>query len=307
MTHPRCFGWAAALLLAMAVSAIAQPPAKPKVPESSRSDVPERPVSNAADKVQGIKHEKMPEWASLNFRLYVRLGNGRNIIGIARSGNLFEKIVVEGRITDYERLLQQRYGITPSQSLTLKFIKAAPRDPEVGIRLWHHDATGGYIFILYRDVASVKRLQVITPAELKELDERAKKRKDDQKVEIHKKWEAYRQKQREAFKKQMAARREGAKEAKQADKAAAEDGAATEDAADEALFRRFHPSKGWTPGRKRVIEWRKWTLGTFPNAEEKDFLASYAGWKKAYDKWMSETGEKAKEKEGARDAPPPKG
>lgn len=305
MTHPRCLGRVVALVLALAVGAIAQPPSKPINPSKpvipSKSVVAGKPVANAADKVHGLDQDKMPEWASLNFRLYVRLSNGRNIIGVARNGRVFEKIVVQGSITDYEKLLQQRYGITPSQSLTLKLVKASPKDPDVGIRLWHHDATGGYIFILYRDIASVKRLQVITPAELKELDERAKKRSDERKEEISKNWEAYRQKQRAAFKKQMKARRETEEKAAEAGKEKESDQQAAGEAEAEAIFKRFHPSKGWTPGRKRVIEWRKWTLGVFPNAEEQEFLDNYGGWKKAYDKWMSEYGEKGK---GGAAAPP---
>jgi len=72
----------------------------------------------------------------------------------------------------------------------------------------------------------------------------------------------------------------------------------------EQLFQKFHPSKGWTPGRKKVIEWRKWTLGVFPTDEEKEFLAHYSEWKKAYDKWMSEYAEEGSGK-GAKSAPTP--
>ena len=46
-----------------------------------------------------------------------------------------------------------------------------------GIRLWHYDTTGSYIFILYEDIVSVKHVRIITPAELRELDERGGERR----------------------------------------------------------------------------------------------------------------------------------
>jgi len=248
-----------------------------------------------ASKVLGVDPGNMPTWANLNFKLQVKLGNNRTIVGIARNGKLFEKVVLQGKISKYEKSLKQRFGINPSASLSQRFIVAKPTDGNVGIRLWHHDSTGGYIFLLYKDIVSVKRLKVITPAELKELDERTRRKRAAGKDEIQKKWEAHCKKRRDALKKRLAARKKGSSEQAPKDQKNEEKLVGDQELAD--LFKRFHPSKGWTPGRKRIIEWRKWSLGIFPNEEEKEFLARFQSWKKAYDKWVTATTMKKKSEE----------
>ena len=281
----------------------AEKPVEPVKPETPQKKV------GAAAKIQDLDRAGKPRWAALNYKLHVTLDNGRTLEGIARNGRLFEKIVVQGKVSDYEKDLKQRYGIRPSQGVSQRFVTADPTDEHVGIRLWHHDATGGYLFLLYRAIVSVKPLKVITPAELKELDERAQRRQAARKDEIQKKWEEYNQKRREALQNRQKngpeARKAGGTEGK-GEKVAGEAGEEASVADDQELiqlFKRFHPSKGWTPGRKRVIEWRKWTLGTFPTEDEKEFLDHYAEWKKAYDKWMSSYAEKETEKNESSDRP----
>jgi len=288
---------------AMAVPGAAQAPDKNPFrtgddwPQSQESDVKE----GAELKIRGFDQTKQPAWATLNYKLHVKLINGRTIVGIARNGRLFESIVLQGKVTDFEKSLKQRYGINPSTPLSQRIIPAAPTDPNVGVRLWHHDQTGGYIFVLYRDIAWVKPLKVISPAELKELDEMARRRMAAQKDEIQKKWKEYQERKRAAAKQQQLEEQKKA-DAKPGEKPKSEGGSGADSQELEKLFQQFHPSKGWTPGRKKVIEWRKWTLGIFPTDEEKEFLARYGEWKKAYDKWMSEYAEEGSEN-GAKSAP----
>lgn len=52
------------------------------------------------------------------------------------------------------------------------------------------------------------------------------------------------------------------------------------------LIERFHPNLGFTPGRRDVIEWRKWTLDVFPGAEERAWLAHYDEWLVAWAWWL---------------------
>jgi hypothetical protein len=292
----------AVLLVALAAGAgFAQVP-DPNAPPQ------EEPAKGAAAKIHGMENEAQPAWASLNYKLQVKLKNDRTLIGIVRDGRLYEKIVYQGTVSPFEKKLQQRYGIAPSVPLTQRFVKAEPTDAGVGIRLWHHDSTGGYVFLTYDDIVSVNRLQVISPAELKELDERARRRNAARKAEIQKKWEEYARKRRDALKKAIDDdAKPGAPGAKPENKQG-ETSSPEAQALDE-LFKRFHPSKGWTPGRKRVIEWRKWTLGIFPSEEEKEFLANYEPWKKAYDQWMSAYAEEQSEKKAppSTEKPPEEG
>ncbi len=260
----------------------------------------ERPWESvpALEKVREIVGKSQPKWAKVNYKLEITLGNKRKIVGIAKGGRLFEKIVLTAKkLTEYETKLKREYDIEASRGMSHVFASAKPSDAGVGIRLWHHDSTGSYLFILYRDIATVKRVRVITPAELRELDEAAARRMSSDKDAIQRRWEAYRQKQREAFKQRLEARK-AAKKAPDGEKPADGEAAPVEDEAAKAIFERYHPSKGWTPGRKRVIEWRRWTVGAFPTADEKAWLDNYDAWKKAYDKWLktvsSEEGDKAK-------------
>ncbi|MBN2489224.1 MAG: hypothetical protein JXQ29_00040 [Planctomycetes bacterium] len=266
----------------------------------------EEPAAGAAAKIQDVDPEGQPAWASLNYKLQVRLKNEQTLIGIVRDGQLFEKLVYQGEVSPFEKSLQQRYGLAPSVPLTQRFVKAAPTEAGVGIRLWHHDSTGGYVFLVYDDIVTVKRLQVISPAELKELDEQARQRNVARKEEIQKKWEEYARRRREELKRvPEAGAPAGAPGAKVEGPAGAPAGG--EGAAEQEIFNRFHPAKGWTPGRKRVIEWRKWTLGVFPSEEEKEFLANFDPWKKAYDQWMSSYAEKESEKNPPIPDKPPVG
>lgn len=293
---------ALSFVVAMAVTGPAQDPggnpfrAGADWPKSQENEVKE----GAELKIRGFDQAKQPAWATLNYKLHVKLTNGRTIVGIARNGRLFETIVLQGKVTDFEKSLKRRYGINPSTPLSQRIIPAAPTDPNVGVRLWHHDQTGGYIFVLYRDIAWVKPLKVISPAELKELDELARRRMAARKDEIQKKWKEYQERKRAAAKQRLEEQKKSGPKADQKPKSAGGSDLDTE--ALDKLFQRFHPSKGWTPGRKKVIEWRKWTLGIFPTDEEKEFLARYGDWKKAYDKWMSEYAEEGSGN-GAKSAP----
>jgi len=300
MTYNRISLLALVLVVATAAGIAAQVP----VQAPAKPVAPTQPAKGAAAKIEGLGDGTAPEWVRLSYKLRVRLNNGRTIIGIVRNGRLFEKIVLQGKISAFERSLKRKYGITPSRSLTQRFVPAKPTDERVGIRLWHHDATGGYIFLFYVDIKVVKRMQVISMAELNELDERARRRNKAKKDEIQKKWEEAAKKRRAAIKKQIAVRESKAKTSKEAKKV--EKGSEIElgDKSLEKLLKKFHPGDGWTPGRKRVIEWRKWTLGLYPNEKEKEFLASYDEWKKAYDKWMSEYAEKEKEKDAGKEKGP---
>lgn len=258
----------------------------------------------ALEKVREIVGKSRPKWAKVNYKLEITLGNKRKIVGIAKGGRLFEKIVLTAKeLTEYETKLKREYDIDASRGMSQVFATAKPTDARVGIRLWHHDSTGSYIFILYSDIATVKRVRVITPAELRELDEAAARRMSSDKDAIQRRWEAYRKKQREALQARLAARK-AAKDGPAEDGKDEKAGEPAGDEAAKAIFERYHPSKGWTPGRKRVIEWRRWTVGAFPTADEKAWLDNYDTWKKAYDKWLktvsTEEGDKAK-----KDAPSP--
>lgn len=262
-----------------------------------------------ARKVIGVSRDKVPLWACLNFKMLVKLYNGRTIVGIARKGRLFEKIIHHGKISDFEKSLKRKFNITPSSPLSHHIMPAKPSDENVGIRLWHHDSTGGYIFLLYQHVESVRQLKIITPAELLELDELARRRNAANKAKIQKDWKAQRQKRLNALKKQQAEKKKAA--GQQKGKGRKEDEVSClGDQELAALFKRFHPARGWTPGRKRVIEWRKWTLGVFPSEDEKEFLNRFVDWKKAYDNWMitsaaeKESGEEEENPKPSKEKPP---
>lgn len=268
-------------------------------------------VRSAEEKVSGLRDPKRPQWASANYKLQVKLVNGRTIIGVAKNGRLFERIVLQvAKPSEFEKKLERKYNIKASRGMSQRFVDSKSDRPDVGLRLWHHDATGGYIFLLYRDIVSVKRLRIITPAELRELDERAKAKKAEAKSKIQEKWLAYRKKQREALQARLAKRnaekagKDGkGKDGKAGDAAKGENALADDEL--KKLFDRFHPTKGWTPGRKRVIEWRQWSVGAFPTAEEKDWLNNFSQWKKAYDKWANANG--GGEKGGAEKSGQPAG
>ncbi len=257
----------------------------------------------AARKVVGVKKEKVPLWACLNFKMLVKLYNGRTIVGIARRGRLFEKIVHHGKISDFEKSLKRDFNITPSSPLSHHFVQAKPTDKNVGIRLWHHDSTGGYIFLHYQHVESVRQLKIITPAELLELDELARRRNAAKKEKIHKKWNEQRKKRLETLKKKQAEKMKATGQKKGKGRKGDEN-SFLGDQELAALFKRFHPAQGWTPGRKRVIEWRKWTLGVFPTEEEKEFLNRFADWKKAYDNWMITSEVEKEDPKPSKDKPP---
>jgi hypothetical protein len=73
------------------------------------------------------------------------------------------------------------------------------------------------------------------------------------------------------------------------------------------LLTEFSPRAGWSPERKKQIEWRRTVVGTFPDAREQRFLDVYDQWLPLYEQWQKETAEQAekdaaKQKEEARGA-----
>jgi hypothetical protein len=54
------------------------------------------------------------------------------------------------------------------------------------------------------------------------------------------------------------------------------------------ILTEFAPTGGWTPERKKQIEWRRTVVGTFPDAREQRFLDHYDEWLPFYETWQRE-------------------
>ncbi len=55
-----------------------------------------------------------------------------------------------------------------------------------------------------------------------------------------------------------------------------------------SLLDEFAPALGWTPERKRQIEWRRTVVGAFPDEREARFLAVYDQWEPLFLDWTVE-------------------
>lgn len=74
-----------------------------------------------------------------------------------------------------------------------------------------------------------------------------------------------------------------------------------------SLLAEFPPAVGWTPERKRQIEWRRTVVGAFPDEREARFLAVYAEWEPLFLEWtVDEQRRTARETEQSRAATPAK-
>ncbi len=60
-----------------------------------------------------------------------------------------------------------------------------------------------------------------------------------------------------------------------------------------SLLSEFPPEQGWTPERKRQIEWRRTVIGTFPDEREQRFLDVYPQWEPLFTAFTDEEQEKA--------------
>jgi hypothetical protein len=55
-----------------------------------------------------------------------------------------------------------------------------------------------------------------------------------------------------------------------------------------SLLTEFPPDQGWSPDRKRQIEWRRTVVGSFPDERESRFLAVYDQWEPQFATWSKE-------------------
>lgn len=71
------------------------------------------------------------------------------------------------------------------------------------------------------------------------------------------------------------------------------------------MLAEFPPEMGWTPERKKQIEWRRTVVGSFPDAREARFLEVYAEWEPLFLEWTRQKEADAARREGeAGDAKP---
>jgi len=304
-----------------------------------------------------------------SLRIAITLTNGFKMEGLALKGALYEK------------------------QAGMRWVAAkGPEELGVGVRVWHLDATGGFLFLRYRDIKTLRVVRKVSPAEVAEIMERARQAREEAdrrrraaeeaaaaeaagegavpapaegtppggkpaaegalpavappeaKAEPApgeadkaapapeeaggKKPEAAPAPAGEkpaaeaapAGEKKPADAKPGEKKAEGAKpgdpKAAAKKPGEADDDADappkkpvpgldqlpeakRALLEKFPPTEGWVPNRVKLIEWRKWSLDLFPNAQEKEFLKVYSDWKTAYDEWKEANPEAAAEAEKA--------
>jgi len=73
------------------------------------------------------------------------------------------------------------------------------------------------------------------------------------------------------------------------------------------LITDFSPRAGWTPERKKQIEWRRTVVGIFPDAREERFLEVYSEWEPLYEEWMKAEVERQEEEAKAKGESKPRG
>jgi hypothetical protein len=316
-----------------------------------------------------------------SLRIAITLTNGFKMEGLALKGVLYEKQV------------------------GMRWVTArGPEELGVGVRVWHLDATGGFLFLRYRDIKTLRVVRKVSPAEVAEIMERARQAREEaerrrlaaeeaaaaeaagegatpppaegappekpaaegatpppaappeakaepgsdepgktppasdpakktepagetkadgttaadkkpadakpgeQKPEDAKAADAKPGEQKPGDPKsgekktdgaaKPGEKKDGKEEAEEAPKKPVP-GIEKLPEAKRALLEKFPPTEGWVPNRVKQIEWRKWSLDLFPNAQEKEFLKVYADWKTAYDEWKEANPEAAAEAEKA--------
>jgi len=166
-----------------------------------------------------------------------------------------------------------------------KFVAAKPETHrDAGLRLHFVDYNEGFLFIRARDVQSIDSEKTLTAAEQTQIRSLVKKRQETVSSTAA----------------AAASAASGGGASKGGVPGAPAALAPSADQLRKQIFAKFPPGDGWGPAKRDEILKKRWTVGVFPDALEREFLDNYENWMTEY---QSALDEDAPKKEG--DAPPP--
>jgi hypothetical protein len=166
-----------------------------------------------------------------------------------------------------------------------KFVPTRPElHRDAGLRLHFVDYNEGYLFIRARDIDRIDSEKTLTVGEQSQIRALVKKRQEAS----------------AALAARNAPVNAGAGSAPDAPDSLKE----TADEARKQLFAKFPPSAGWGPGKRDEILKKRWTVGVFPDAIEREFLDNFEDWMIEYEKALDESTPDGDGK-GEGDTPPP--
>jgi len=229
----------------------AGPLTEEKKPADEKS--PKTRVAPTARKVIPVPRPRGPEL--FNYRVSLKLKNGRRFTGLVTRDIRFHRRVFEG-----QHFGTELYELP--EKFTLRFV----------------DGLDGSLVLSWNQVAKLEVREAIDLVGLKGLEDdrlmarRARRAREQARLD------------------QLAKAREEAEAEVADDAAAAEDGGKdAKDAKKEkelpALLVKFPPVEGWNAERKELIEWRQTVIGVAPDEREAAFLAAYPQWQPLYREW----------------------
>ncbi len=170
-----------------------------------------------------------------------------------------------------------------------RFVPARPEtDRDAGLKLHFADYNEGFVFVRARDVLEIRSEKPLTIGEGAAIRALVKRRQE------------------------ASASAAGAAAAGGSGRAASTPGAPaslapTVEGWRKALFEKFPPSAGWGPAKRDDILRKRWTVGVFPDALEREFLDHFEDWMVEYEKSSIEepSGGSGRGEAGEKPLPPP--
>lgn len=177
------------------------------------------------------------------------LKNGAQVEGLAAGGVL------------YERLEKGRFASANPES-----------HRDAGLRLHFVDYNEGFLFIRAKDVLRIDSQKTLTTSEQAQIRALVKRRQEAV----------------AAASASAAAAAEGRRGGTGAVPGAPDTLTTSADQFRKRLFAKFPPADGWGPVRRDEILKKRWTVGVFPDAQEREFLDNFEDWMTEYQSALEE-------------------
>jgi hypothetical protein len=211
------------------------------------------PPATAPAPAQPAAGETEPVTPVRGVRYRVTLKSGRTLTGVVTAASTFER----------------RQGSN--------WVAAEQETPGAGLRLFFPHDQEGFVFVASRDIKSAEKVGDLTEDEGREMAQQrtvgARKAAEE----------------RDRLRKERDAREQADKaKAAEAEKTRTEETGKPEDqvARYTALLAKFPPSR-WTPETPKEIERRRVVMDLLPTEDEREFLAVFEEWSKAYAAWKA--------------------
>jgi len=246
-------------------------------PKSSKPAVTSVPAANAAPaaakpavtKPLTIPTPRPRETATPSYRVALRMKNGRRFVGLVSHDRAFQSLVHAGAHhgdAAYKR--EDRF--------MLRFV----------------DGLDGDVELSWSQLARLEVREILEPASVRGIEETYAGARAAREAEKEK-----------ALQKALDEATAPAADAETSEPKEGDAAARTPEPKQDAaisLLTEFSPEHGWTPERKKQVEWRRTVVGVFPDAAEQRFLDVYDRWLPLYEQQLKEARQRELEKEAAK-------